>query len=228
MSLKILSPKIRRIKGENWIPHVVGLISLSASRGRHSAFKAGHFNCCVRQEIMTARKSERRGTTANVDDGGARLFHDASTVPECRSNFTLRYFKLPGLFPPETFPFSYAGGRNVASGNEILPKLVGAADQVNLTSLETAVVSIVYLKVHADRPQKGTILVVSGVSLLLFRCTVEITLSHPSGACGHSLARLNVSSVVSTIALEAHRRNPWSLTVVAINSIVAEVSIPSQ
>lgn len=146
------------IKGENWISHVVGLISLSASHGRHSAFKAGHFNCCV-----TSVESDKRSWREKKQEKVQRITADVVargyfTVILYRARmpkqFHFEVFHIPGTFPTRDIPFPCAGGRNVVSGNEILPKLVGAADQADLTSLETAVVSsivYVYLK-RTHRP----------------------------------------------------------------------------
>lgn len=166
------------IKGENWIPHVVGLISLS--RGRRSAFKAGHFNCCVtsvesdKRSWREKKREKARRITANVVARG--YFTVILYRARMPKQFHFEVFHIPGTFPIRDIPFPYAGGRNVASGNEILPKLVGAADQADLTSLETAVVSSivrVYLK-RTPTDHESIVLVASGVSLLLFHRTVEI------------------------------------------------------
>jgi len=68
--------------------------------------------------------------------------------------FHLEVFQIAETFPARDVPFRLCGeaggGRNVASGNEILPKLVGTADQGNLASLETTVVVSLVAKNKLD------------------------------------------------------------------------------
>lgn len=64
------------------------------------------------------------------------------------------------------------GEGNVASGNEIPPKLVGTADQADLTSLGTAAIVVAFLT-ESKLDRESIVPAASGVPRLRFRRTVK-------------------------------------------------------
>lgn len=167
---------------------------------------------------MVGEKAREEGITVNLDDSGC-----FTVILHCAEAISLWGISNHRDFShPRRASFPHAGGSAMSRpGNEILPKLVGAADQADLTSLETAVVRP--KRTLTDRES----IAASGVSLLLFRRTVEIRCIRRVRSTRCSLARLNVSGK-RKVRLHSRYINEILDSPVAMESIVTEVSIPSQ